>query len=314
MDFHSPSEMLKMMIDSKVKYSMSILKDPVVCADYSENLNYNDCFRVLSDSTITTKKYELNERSKHSFEKAEEQFKTNADSALYYYKQTLDVDSSLYLVLTFIGQTYETKGDLKNAMEWYKRAISKNYIDYMAHWFLADAYFSMGDLKNAVDEIVIARILNRNNIRIKNAMSKIFLKAKLSDLDWYFTPQIEIKANEDESISIASANNWIGYAVAKALWDYEPGYRALMGVQEGVLSTTEYQECLISLIVSLENAKAKTKKDPQLRILQKAAENKFLSEYILYEIFLPQTPFLAYQLSEETILRIKDYILKVRNK
>ena len=65
---------------------------------------------------------------------------------------------------------------------------------------------------------------------------------------------------------------------------------------------------------SLENKKAKTKKDPQLRVLKSAFYAKFLDQYILYEIILPETPFVAYQLPEKTILSIKDYILKVRKK
>ena len=102
--------------------------------------------------------------------------------------------------------------------------------------------------------------------------------------------------------------------MAKALWDYEPGYRESMGVSEGYLSSIECKECLASQYISLKNAKAKTKKDPQLQILQKAVDKKFLDQYIIYELFLPQNPFIANQLSEKTILSIKNYILEVRNK
>jgi hypothetical protein len=108
--------------------------------------------------------------------------------------------------------------------------------------------------------------------------------------------------------------NWFGYGMAKALWDFEPGYRASMGVDSGQISTLEYRECLISQVIALMNKKAKIKKDPQLRVLQDAAKNNFLEEYILYEVILPENPFVAYQLPEKTILSIKDYILKVRNK
>jgi len=98
------------------------------------------------------------------------------------------------------------------------------------------------------------------------------------------------------------------------LWLYEPGYSTLMGVEQGQYSTIEDKECLIALLVAQDNSKTEINNDPQLSILKEAAENKFLDEYILYEIVLPKTPFVACQLSEETILGIKDYILKVRNK
>jgi hypothetical protein len=48
--------------------------------------------------------------------------------------------------------------------------------------------------------------------------------------------------------------------------------------------------------------------------LMEASNQKMLDQYILYEIFLPENPQVAYQLPEQTILGIKDYILKVRNK
>jgi hypothetical protein len=47
--------------------------------------------------------------------------------------------------------------------------------------------------------------------------------------------------------------------------------------------------------------------------MKEAAENKHLDDYILYEIVLPQTPFVACQLPEQSILDIKDYVLSIRN-
>jgi tetratricopeptide (TPR) repeat protein len=313
-EIHTPSEILKLLTDSKVKYSLSELKDTVAGVDYSKKLNYHNSYRVLTDSTITTESYQMNDKAKPLFDKAEKFFKTNPDSARYYYNQALEADPGLFFIITYIAQTYEQKGDLRNAMEFYKFAISKNYIDYMAHWFLADAYFATGDINNAVDEIVIARILNRNNVNIKNSMSKIFKKAKRSDLDWYFTPQVKINQKEDGVIDIAYGSDWIIYALAKALWGYEPGYPESMGEEKGVISTIEIKECIISLVLSLENTKNKSIKDPQLLILKEAAKNNYLNEYIIYEIYLPNSPVIAYQLPEKSILKIKDYILKIRNK
>jgi tetratricopeptide (TPR) repeat protein len=216
--------------------------------------------------------------------------------------------------MTYIGQIYGTIKDYDNARLWYRKTIEKNYIDYMAHWFLADIYYKTGEIDNAVNEIVIAQILNRNNPRIKQQFTSIFESAKRKTDDWCFSPQVEIQKLSDNKISVAFNNNWTGYALAKAIWMYEPGYRESMGVAEGQYSTVEDRECLVSLLIGLENSKAKIKKDPQLNMLKEASENKFLNEYILYEIVLPQNPFVAYQLSEEIILGIKDYVLKVRNR
>jgi len=311
---HTPVEILQLLTNSKVKYKIQKLDKTIECKDYSKNLNYHDCYRVTNDSTIETFKYTINDDALPSFNKAEEYFKTNLDSALSYYHSALIMQPSLYMVMTYIGQVCEKKGNLSVAMEWYKTAINKNYIDYMAHWFLADAYESMGDLDKALDEIVIAQILNRNNSNIKTSMTRILKKAKRSTEDWYFTPQIKLSKDSDNTVNLAMNEKWFGYGMAKALWDYEPGYRESMGVSEGYLSSIECKECLASQYISLKNAKAKTKKDPQLQILQKAVDKKFLDQYIIYELFLPQNPFIANQLSEKTILSIKNYILEVRNK
>ena len=312
---HSPAEIYKIMNDSKLSYDIKVLDKSIECKDLSDKLNYHNCYRVSTDSGLFTYKITVNDQAKPLFDKAESFFQTttNADSSLVYYKMALTVDSSLYNVITYIGQIYEQKGDVENAIIWYKKAIHKNYIDYMAHWFLADAYSAKGDIKNAVDEIVIAQILNRNNPRIKKAMINIFEKAKRNTEDWCFNPQMELTKISDNKVSIAITDKWIGYSIAKAVWTYEPGYRESMGVSQGQYSTIEDKECLYSLLVGLENAKIKIKKEPQLRILKEAAENKHLEDYIMYEIVLPQTPFVAFQLPEQSILDIKEYILNIRN-
>lgn len=311
---HSTAEIMRVMIDSKLKYEVELMKKPIPGKDYSDKLNYHNFYRVSTDSMIKTLAYTFSEQSKPLFNKAESLFQSNPDSAIYYYKLALKADPQLFLVMTYIGQVYEQKKDLENAMKWYKKAISNNYIDYMAHWFLADAYESTGKLDEAVDEIVIAQILNRNNFRIKSAMNRIFGLANKSTEDWSFNPQVKIEKKSENSISVAMDEKWIGYGIAKAIWEFEPGYKASMGIKINEHSTLEDKECLASLLVSLENAKVNIDKDPQLRVLKEAVLSKYIDEYIYYEMILPENPSVAYQLPEETILRIKDYILKVRNK
>lgn len=311
---HSPAELLKIMSDSKVSYNLDKLNKAVDCKDVSDKLNYHDYYRVKSDSGMLVYKITLNDRAEFYFDLAEKYFQAgNMDSALVYYKRTLDADTSAYTVITYIGQIYEHRRDIPTAIAWYKKAIEKNYIDYMAHWFLADSYFETKDIDNAVDEIVIAQILNRNNPRIKEAVQRIFTKAKRNTDDWCFNPQVEINKISDSKINVAFDSKWLGYAIAKAIWLYEPGYSESMGVAPGHYSTIEDKECLISMLIGIENAKIKIKKDPQLKILKDASEKKQLDGYVLYDIVLPENPFVAFQLSEETISAIKDYVLSVRN-
>lgn len=311
---HSPAEILNILENSKITYEINTLEKQIECKDFSDKLNYHDCFRVSTESGLYTYKISVNERAKPLFEKAETFFNANnPDSALLYYKLSLNADSSLFTVMTYIGQIYGAKGDYENANIWYIKAIEKNYIDYMAHWFLADSYLSMNDLKKAVNEIVIAQIFNRNNLRIKKSLVNIFEKAKRNTEDWCFNPQMELNRISDNKVSIAITEKWIGYAIAKAVWTFEPGYKESMGVSKGQYSIIEDKECLISLLIGLENAKIKIKQDPQLRILKDAVDKKLLDSYILYEIVLPQTPFVAFQLPKQMIMEIQDYVLNIRN-
>jgi hypothetical protein len=306
---HSPAEILKLLENSTIAYNIKILTEPIAEKDYSEKLNSNNFYRVVTDTSLYTMGYK---NDNPFFNRAEELFQTSKDSALYLYKLAYDADTSLYIALTYAGQLLDILGDRSGAMDYYKKAISRNYIDFMAHWFLADDYLLNGDVRKAVDEIVIAQILNRNNPRVHKSLKQIFAKAKNKTEDWYFNPQVRIQEQPDKTISVEMNENWFGYGSAKALWDFEPGYRASMGVDSGTISTNEYRECLISQVIAQENKKSTVKKYPQLRVLQDAAKNQFLDEYILYEIILPENPFVAYQLPEKTILSIKDYILKVR--
>jgi len=312
---HSPAEILRMMSDSKLSYELKELGKEIPCPDLTEKLNYHDSYRVTTDSTISTYRFKFSNASKPLYDKAEQFFSAHqADSALVYYLHTIKADSTLTNVMTYVGQIYEGKEERGKAIEWYRKAIHMNFIDYMAHWFLADNLLAIDSTKEAVDEIVIAQILNRNNPRIKKSLATIFEHAFLNTTDWCFNPQVELSKTTDGKISIAMTDKWVGYAMAKAIWMFEPGYRESMGVANGHYSTIEDKECLISLLSGLENAKTDISKERQLVILKAAAENNYLQEYILYDIVLPKTPFVAYQLSEKTILEIKDYILKFRNK
>lgn len=311
---HDPSEIFKMLEKSEVKYDLNTLKKPIPEKDYSEKLNALNRYRVMVDSTITTVEYALRGPAKAYFDKAEGFFNSNADSALHYYTLMRTEQPELYFGLTYTGQLFERKGDYRTAMEWFREAIKVNYIDYMAHWFLADAYVVMGEMDKALDEILIAQILNRNNPRLKKSLANILKKVKRPYKDWYFTPQVEITGISEKEVGISMNNHWMGYALAKALWEFEPGYRQSMGGVENKFSMTEYKECFYSLLVGLENSKANLKKMPQLRMMREAALGKLLDEYILFEVLLPDYPFAAYQLSEETIAGVKNYLLNVRYK
>lgn len=312
-DISSPADIIKIMEKSEVSYGIEELKKPIECKDQSGNVLTNDYYRVVNGKTFETKKYELKKEAEPSFAKAEKFFaENNPDSAKFYYEKTFAIDPGYYKVLTYIGQTYEQKGDSEKAIETYKKAIEKNYIDYMAHWFLATIYLAKGRVEEAASEITIAQILNRNNTRIQSDAKLIYAKAKINTTDWCFAPQCDISSAGNKKVTIAYETNWLGYAMAKAVWNYEPGYKKSKGVEENSYSSREERECLVNLYIGIKANKAKLNKHPELKTLDKAVDEKMLDEYMTYDVMLPKNPSIAFQLSEDVILGIKNYVLKVR--
>ena len=93
---------------------------------------------------------------------------------------------------------------------------------------------------------------------------------------------------------------------------YEPGYKESMGWKPGTFSFIQEKECFASLMTGFD--KKKLKKYPEFNTLQRALDKKLIDEYIYYEILLTDYPFAAYQLPEETIEKIKQYVIEIRGK
>lgn len=314
-EIHSTAEILQIMTDSKITYNIEALSNETPCPDRSSNINIHYSYRIETDSGINVFPIEINDLAKKNFDIAESFFqKGKYDSALVYYKLTLFEDPKSYNAYTYIGQIYGIKNDYKNAIDWYNKAIQKNYIDYMAHWFIADIYLETGDFKKALDEILIAKILNRNNPRIQKALEEILTKNKLNTIDWCFNPQYELIQESNNKVTIKASALWLGYAFAKAVWEYEPGYSESMGVAKNGYSTLEDKEALIALLVLLEKEKKNIKKEKQFVVLNDALENKYIDAYIVFEILLPDNPEAAYQLDKDIISHLKEYLINIRYK
>lgn len=309
---HTGAEVIQILEKSIVNYELHELKEEIgPPEDRSNKLNLNEYYRVEEGEAIKVNEYEYSKKVLTLSKKAEKNFmEKNYKEAREFYLKILEEDEKHYRVMTYIGQTYGIEGDMDLAIEWYLKTIEKNYIDYLAHWFLASAYKSEGKLDKALDEITIARILNRNNPRIKQSFDEIYKLNKLKRPEWEFIPQINITELNEHQIKLEYGENWLGYALVKALWLHEPGYKESMGYQEGVFSTLQEKEAFLSLLAGLE--KKTIKKNPEFKTLQKAIEEKLLDEFIFYEIVLPDYPQAAYQLPTGFIESIRDYVITMR--
>lgn len=310
-DLHSAAEILEILEKSSISYELHRLEEKIEPEDRSKILNFNNIYRVEEEDKIMTYEYEESESIKKLLAKSEEHFKNKEfDLARNYYEQILEVDPTYYKVMTYIGQTYVLEGNIEKGENWYKKSIESNYIDYMAHWFLADLYREQKQLDKALEEITIARILNINNPRIKKSFDKIYELKKINNPEWIFTPQIRLQELEKGAVKLEFHEDWMGYGLVKALWEYEPGYSESMGVKEGTLTTTEEKEAFISLMTTFN--KKKLKKNPEFKTLEKSVKEDMVDEFIFYEILLPKYPNVAYQLPKDFLESISKYVIKIR--
>lgn len=309
---HTPAEIFKIMEASEITYSLDLFEKITPPKNRDNNLNFNDYYQVVEGKSVKSYKYEENEETQSLHKKAELSFiKKDFKEARQMYLKILEIDPNYYTMMTYIGQTYEIERNYNEAMNWFQKSIDNNYIDYMAHWFLADLYFKTGNMDKAIDEITIAKILNRNNPRIEESLKRIYTANKLKVKEWSFNPQYEMEI-DDKTVKISAHKVWLGYALVKALWVYEPGYREGMGVEKGEFSTLEEREGILALSSSLD--KKNFKKFPELKAMQLAIDNEMIQEYILYEMLLPDHPYAIRQMNQSTIEAMKNYVIKVRGK
>ncbi len=312
---HAPADIFKIMSDSKVSYGIRILDSAIPAPDRRENLNFNDVYRVGTKNGFATRSYKVNDLAKKSFEKAEEYFAANdLISARLFYKKAVETDTGFYKPLTYIGQTYGIEGNTDEAIKYYRLAIAKNSIDYMAHWFLADMYSMKKQYDLALEEILTAHILNRNNPRIIDAMKVIVSKNKKEYSPWVFNPQYSLHQFREDSIEIAMSPLWMAYANAKAMWEYEPGFKESMGFKKDQkFIQADEKDALLGLI-TLSKSDKKVSPTEDVKAAERAIEKGYITEFIFYEIYLPQMPAIAYQLPESMMESMKQYIRDIRLK
>ena len=308
-----PFEILQLMEKSELSYNISILNEKIQAPDRSETIVTNQLYREYKDSSFKLKKYYETEEIRELHKEANKYLfkEKNFDKARELYLKIIEKEPEYYLMMTNIGQTYKLQENYEKAVEWLQKSIDNNYIDCLAHWFIAEIYYLRREKEKALEEITIAKILNRNLTYINESFETYYTLMGYKPDNWYFTPQIKIEKIDDENINIAADEVWISYAYTKAFWlyDTQPENFLYRGCEE-----LKEKECLKALRINIENNKDKDEYelDSQLEVLLKAYQNNYYDEYIIYEILLPDNPGLAFQLTKEQIGRIKDYIMNVR--
>ena len=122
---HTPAEIIKMVSDSKIAYEINQLQSKIE-PDYAEKLNYNDVYRRYDKDGFSTAKYKLTDAALEANHKAEEAFQGhNIPEARKYYMEAYEKDSSFYMVMTYIGQTYGLEKIRKRRLSGIKKQYKK---------------------------------------------------------------------------------------------------------------------------------------------------------------------------------------------
>ncbi len=319
--YHTPAEVLRIMTDSKMSYVMDAKESvEIETVKASVELPHGLFLKHSVDGASELCSYDAEYAQIPDYQTvlaaAERAFQNDSMTfARDQYLRVLKIAPLHSQVMTFIGQTYENEQDYSSAKDWYQKAIETNFYDYAAHWFLADNLSVTGRHDEALKEILLARVLNRTNPRLSEAVDRILKESKLSFVDWTFKPRYELKDLDGHRISIkydTQHPEWMPYAFCKALWAFEPGYR------DSMISTShehpfliEEKECVANILIGLQNSGKKVK-DPSLQAARRALDEKVFAAYLLFDVILQSHPDFVFLLTQSNLESVTSYVLEYR--
>lgn len=330
-EIHAPAEIMKIMKDSKLTYSVGTFDSDTVSSEREFPLILDQYYVHDTEDSgqVLLSYYDLVREHPDVakiIERAEGAFsKSNMEETRENYLRALDSLPNYSRLMTYVGQTYEHAKDLDEAIRWYRKALRINDVDFMTHWFLADALAVHGDLDEALDQILIAHVLNRNNPRIMASFERILKKKGLRYVPFDFSRYYELRRIDDKTIWVGVDEQhmeWFPYAMAKAVWAFEPGYREKMEKEfEVETAVTEEKECLLMsaigyIDVAEDDSTVVVKKDDVtdagINALLDCFQEGTLDEFIYYESLLREAPVMSHLVRPDFFDSIVTYVRKHR--
>lgn len=282
-DALSPAGILKVMTESKLTYAIKMDLAAPAAEDPGEVLTHGlhwleqpDGGRML---TTYEKRYQGRDAMWQNWQKAETLFqKEDWAGAREAYREALAEVPECALLMTYIGQTCRSEGRLEEAEKWYNQALEKNPLDFMAWWGLANVLNQTGRPEEACRAVTRALLLNRNNPRVRDAVRKMYEDTGRGYREFAWNPCFGLKKLENGDIEInfcKEANDWNIYAMAKALYAFEPGFREQrLAGWDGVPEVKEERECLAALLMGMANKVENERKESGKKTDRKKDERK----------------------------------------
>jgi tetratricopeptide (TPR) repeat protein len=296
---HTPSEIIKIMEDSKLTYEIGYdyvaapLDSPVVLS--------NQMYLRKKENDYYLEMFSLSDQAKPVYDQAEEAFHNQEfTKALTLYRQVLAVQPEYFHALTLIGDAYFSMSKFDSAKTYFLRSIDLNFADYNAHWFLADTYKRLDNMEEAAREATIAHLLNVNHLNLQKAIRYYREQTNRPWKEWTFDPQYTL-SKDGNKVVIKTTPEWMGYALVKAVWAYEPGYAESMLREEKnnlVIVWPEEKEAIVGALLN----------NDRLKHINDIIDKGFFTEFILYEVAAKKHPSLLVLLPREAFMRVAEYV------
>jgi len=299
-DISSPSEIIKIMEESSINYKVSFLKEGEVSDEYFEGkVLIPDSYIDTDDSVPVIKKYEVSAVIMELFRKGDGYFiNKEYDQAINVWQEALEKAPNYFHLFTMIGDAHYMKKDFIKAKDYFLKTLSQNPIDYQAHWFLANAYKKMGNDASAIEHIMLAHIYNRYHPEIFKTLKGYLEDQNLVWDEWHFIPQYQLEKIK-EDIQIRASKNWLGYALVKALWKFEPNYPDTQRKSNLLLNPREEDEAILMHTSKEEDA-----------VLLDVIHSKMFSAFFHYEIALRKFPDVYRSIPSDGVDDIVKYLWK----
>ena len=224
------------MEDSKLVYEIKDEFDPKSIIDTPSVLS-NQLYLKESGEGYSLVTFKLSELAQPIYNDAEEAFhKKDYTKAIELYNKVIQVQPNYYHAFTLIGDAYFSSEKYDSAIVYFKKAINNNFADYNAHWFLADTYNKCYIVDSALKEITIAHLLNVNHENLNKALRYYRNKNNRPWKEWSYVPQYTL-SKDGNKVTINTTADWLGYALVKSVWKYEPGYAESMIGKTGIAYT-----------------------------------------------------------------------------
>jgi tetratricopeptide (TPR) repeat protein len=298
---HTPDEIYKIMEKSSLTYEIDIKESLPPPAAESPRVLSSELLLTQQGDDLQLVAMTPSAGAREALDAAEQAFeKKEYASAIEGYRKVLEIDPSFVHALTLLGDVYYSRAEYDQAAESFQKAIDRNFADYDAHWFLADTEWKLGNKAQAIEEITIAHLLNVNHEKLKQALLRLRDEIGRPWKDWDYSPRFTL-SRDGGKIKVVAQEGWIGYALVKAVWAYEPGYaESAAGPDYGKNAMTDQEE-KEALLAVLNDPKS-----PQQ--LSRIVDDGYVNEFLYYEVLARGHPAAIVLLPRELFMRVVHYV------